>query len=446
LWAVLWASALLGALPASAEQRLKYRFEPGDRLVYERRTVIYPLESDQRINERIEQVQVWCLSWQAGEWLMLVEVLRAGDGQSEPTAGAVFYLHESGRRRIPPEMAPQLGMMETALELLPVLPLPVQDESAWVAPPDLYEQRWRYTACGADTQQGGHRRFAVLVEDLTGVNDVAERKYSGAFWLDPTACVVTRLESELREGREKRRQRSAAVLRHRERMTPAWAARRAEEAERYLRALRHEERLLHMLIRQPGTLPEMRSQLDHLWSALRSDMDARAGSPFVRLAEGRRRHLQTAADVLAARAALGQRWLDKPARPWTLQDPTGRTVTSENLRGRVVIECYWSAESLWGLRSLESFRRTARAVAAQSVTVLCLNMDFDLPRARLVVERCGVGLSHVMAGPLQDVEGLSEWPVVRVVDQAGVVRGLWVGWQPDYAAAAELARTLANRN
>ena len=70
-------------------------------------------------------------------------------------------------------------------------------------------------------------------------------------------------------------------------------------------------------------------------------------------------------------------------------------------------------------------------------------MDSDPALATAAIQRCGAGLTHILAGPLQDTEALPEFPVVRVVDAQGIVRDLWVGWQPDYAETRKAAHALS---
>jgi hypothetical protein len=118
-------------------------------------------------------------------------------------------------------------------------------------------------------------------------------------------------------------------------------------------------------------------------------------------------------------------------------------VTCESVRHGYVIECFWSGESAWGPRALEPIRQLRKALPAELFTVLCYNMDQDLPRAQEVLARCGADLPQIVGGPLLEVEILPESPLVRVLDREGVIRGIWVGWQPEYAAARELAIKLS---
>ncbi len=109
----------------------------------------------------------------------------------------------------------------------------------------------------------------------------------------------------------------------------------------------------------------------------------------------------------------------------------------------VVIECFWSGESVWGLRVLEPMRRLLAELPPQRVRLICYNMDREVERAREVIQRCGGGLTQILGGPLLEVETLPELPVVRVLDGGGIVRDVWIGWQPSYDAARDLAFQLA---
>ena len=110
-----------------------------------------------------------------------------------------------------------------------------------------------------------------------------------------------------------------------------------------------------------------------------------------------------------------------------------------------MIECFWASKDAWGLRALESLRRLPVARPPNPVRVMCYCMDEDVSAAKAAIEQCGEGLSHVLAGPLQYAEPLPVLPIVRVIDQHGVVREAWLGWRPDYDAVLEAARVLAKQ-
>jgi hypothetical protein len=481
---------LLLVQAALAEHALHYRLSPGDQLVYELRETTMALDDNvaaglctgrnEPRGNRTEQIQVWCLRRAGQELLILVAALGAGDGPSQPLTqrapeggadreaipelrsdrcvkgqpliGLPFYMDEAGRPRWPEEVRSRAGDLENALVVIPRLPLAVESDAFWLTGPDLWGQQWRCWNRGPRpepatpaSEPGRPPRTRLCIEftaeNRLGSAEVWGLECAGRFWFDPLLGCMTRIEVDETNRLRATRTHLVAVLRQKLTNPPAWATRRADEAQRYLRTLRHEDRLLHDLAVRGEELPQTMEQFDRLWAAFKSDVDGRSGSPLAGLADARRQWLRRDAEVLRARAVLGRRWMNQPARPWSLQDPNGRTLTSESLRQSIVIECLWSAESTWGLRALESFRQTQARVAA-GVRVLCYNMDSDPVLAASAIRHCGAGLTHVLAGPLQDVEGLTEFPVVRVLDAKGIVRDLSIGWQPEYTSAREMAETL----
>jgi hypothetical protein len=109
----------------------------------------------------------------------------------------------------------------------------------------------------------------------------------------------------------------------------------------------------------------------------------------------------------------------------------------------VVIECFWSGESVWGLRALDSFQRLGHGLPPELFTQIQYNTDVDLPRALEAIRIAGAVQPHVIGAPLLNADPLPKIPLVRVLDRDGVIRGIWIGWEPDYAAARELAIKLS---
>ncbi len=445
----VWAAALCvsGALavlaPAGAEPELMYRLEAGDRLLYERRATTRPLDGGPPTAEIDDQIELWCVQRREKEAFMLVALTRTTAGRAEPARAAVLYIDEGGRRRLPAEVMTRLDPVEPALDLLPVLPVGAQTAEAWTTTPDVYQRAWRCMSRGPDAGQQGGTRVDFVVEDPLGVGDALGEVRTGTYWFDARAGVVTRLESEQQDLLNRTWTHVSAVLRERTRQTPEWAARRTEEGGRFLRALGNEDRFVQELTARGDQLPRILERLDQLWSAFKSDIDVRTVSPFWTLADAHRQELRAAAEVLEARAALALRWLNRRAVPWTLQDAAGQTVTCEAARRGVVVECFWSGDSAAALRVLEPMRKLQAELSTSAVRVLGYNLDADFVRARQVIRQCGGGLTQFLGGALVEVETLPELPVVRVLDSKGVIRGVWVGWQPAYTTARDLALELA---
>ena len=61
-----------------------YRFEPGDRLVYELRSESTPLTPGAAGERCFGQIEIWCLALKNGEALLLLDFIRIVDNRAEP--------------------------------------------------------------------------------------------------------------------------------------------------------------------------------------------------------------------------------------------------------------------------------------------------------------------------------------------------------------------------
>ena len=88
-------------------------------------------------------------------------------------------------------------------------------------------------------------------------------------------------------------------------------------------------------------------------------------------------------------------------------------------------------------------RDLQRQLADSRIPILCLNLDTDASLAQRAIACLPPGPAQLLAGPLRVVEPPPRLPILRVLDRQGIIRGLWIGWQPSCAAVAEAARQLA---
>ena len=435
---------LAAAVPALAERTLIYRLNPGNRLVFEYETTVSDLTTGRTLSRSVDEVQVWCLAQQPEGMLVLFDVTRRGAAGSEPTRAAVFHVDSAGRRRLPPGMPRRLAEIQQALDVMPCLPSDAQSEQEWRTVLDVFGRRWHCHNRGADGRQEGAWRIDFSAEELTGVAELLERQQTGSYWYDPRAGFVTRVTAETEDGRARTRTSVTATFRELVQHSPEWCGRRAAEAERYVQAIGHEDLLLDQIVTRADQWPRIRQQLDQLWAAFKTDVETRANTPFEGLADAQRLALRVADERLAARAALAQRWFGKPAGTWTFQSAAGETMVSESLRGFVVIECYWSAEDAGALRAMEPLHRIQTRLPEQLFRMVGYNVDRDLDRALRAIALGGAGVPQIIAGPLREIEAMPELPIVRVLDRNGIVRGMWFGWDPEYAEVVELACQLAD--
>lgn len=445
--AALLSAVAIGLPPAQAGDRvLSYQIDVGDRLVYDRRETVVMLDGRAGCSEIRDRVEVWGLRRSGAQVAVLVTLGRSVDGQAAPLRAAVLMLDATGRRETSPEITARLGDVDAALDFLPLLPTGPQREDGWLTPPDHYGRQWRCAGRGPDETQAGAWRMEFALEDVLGVVDLLGQARRGRFWFDAAGGVVTRLESADEDRSAGTRSQVVGVLRERLKQSPSWCDRRAGEAAGFLRAIGREDGLLQELLSHPGGAARICVELDRLWAGFKSDVESRSMSPFDLVADGQRRYWRARVAALEARAALGARWWNRSAGAWTLPDAGGTAVPCETVRRGAVIECFWSSGLPAGLHVLDVARQLqAELPDYLAVRVLCYNVDRDTARAQQAIARCGSGLTHLLAWPLWEVETLPELPIVRVLDTAGIVRGIWIGWRPAYGAARDLAVQLAPR-
>ncbi len=429
--------AILGLVaPAGADPPLRYDFKVGDRLVYERRVRVLPLVGDSALQRYSEQLQLTCLARDLKEAYILAESVRLGDRHSEPARGALFHLDHRGRRRLSDEVLAHVAGLDALFELLPALPAALEPGPSWLTEPDHFGRRQRCTRAAPDAD--GLVRIDFTLEDPTGVAEALGSAQRGVYWFDPQLGVISRVESEWTDRHAQRRIQVMTRLHSRLKQEPLWCRRRIMEADKFLSTLRLQDRLLDRITAEPDRLEKILAHVDRLWSEMTMELPSRPESPLRRLARTCRTSSAQAADRYRERAALAQQWVGATAAHWSLQTPDGETVRSEALRDRFVVECFWSADSLWSLRALETLRRMRKELPADKFRVVCLNIDTDVAAARRAARLCGKELTHVLAGPPVGGAPPRELPVFRMLDRDSRVLGVFFGWQPALAEKISL--------
>jgi len=425
------AAVLYAAGAAAADPPLRYDLGVGERLVYERRVRVLPLDGDSVVQRYSQQLQLWCLASDLKEDYFLAELIHVTDQHAEPARGALFHLDHRGRRRFPDEILARLRGLDPLFELLPLLPAPLDSDSSWLTEPDHFGRCWRCTR--APPTDDGPIRIDFVLEDPTGVSETCAVEQRGAYWFDAQAGIVTRIEAEWTDRHAQRRTLAVTRLHNRLKQDELWCHRRITEADKFLRTLRLEDRLLAQVTAGPTSVERILAHADRLWLELVTELPDRPESPLRRLARAHRMLLTKETGRYRERAALAREWLGAAAAHWSLQTSDGRTVRSEGMRDRYVLEYFWSADSLWSLRSFETLRQLQKAVPAEDVRVVCLNIDADVAAGRRAAQLCGTELTHVLAGPPVGGQPPRELPVFRLLDRNSRVLAVYFGWQPGLA-------------
>ncbi len=425
------AAVLYAAGAAAADPPLRYDLDVGERLVYERRVRVLPLDGDSVVQRYSQQLQLWCLASDLKEDYLLAELIHVAAQQTEPARGALFHIDHRGRRRFPDEILARVAGLDPLFELLPLLPAALESGPSWLTEPDHFGRCWRCTR--APPADDGPTRIDFVLEDPTGVTEARAVEQRGAYWFDAQAGLVTRIETEWIDRHAQQRTLAVTRLHNRLKEDELWCQRRIAEADKYLCTLRLEDRLLAQVTAGPTSVEQILAHADRLWLELVTELPDRPESPLRRLARAHRMLLAKESGRYRERAALPREWLGAAAAHWSLQTPDGRTIRSEGMRDRYVVECFWSADSLWSLRSFEILRHLQKALPAEDVRVVCLNIDADVAAGRRAAQLCGGELLHVLAGPPVGGQPPRELPVFRLLDRNSRVLAVYFGWQPGLA-------------
>ena len=137
-----------------------------------------------------------------------------------------------------------------------------------------------------------------------------------------------------------------------------------------------------------------------------------------------RRHLRVAARSYA-------QIVGKPCPGWALPDLDGVEHRSADYRGRVVVLDFWYRGCGWCMRSMPQVRQIVEHYRGRPVVVIGMNVDRDDADARYVAEKLRLDHVTLRAGPdLVDAFAVRSFPTVVLVDPAGVVRDVHVGYSP----------------
>ena len=359
---------------------------------------------------------------------LLVDLIRLDGSRIGETLGGPVDIAESGARTWPDEMQPRCAPLLDALDVLPIVLHDFERGPNWTTAADELGRQMKYDItppANASTLQ--QVRFERI--DPTGASQVSGATASGVFWFDLDARRVTRVESESVDPARGVRVLARSELFTVKQQDAEWCARRAEDCDRLMRAMRGEDRLLRAICGNAAA-PRTWSDLSRIWSESIAELSIDAESPLPRLAGGWKARVESRVPELRHWAALASRWQSQPAPQWSLQDASGATVRSETLRDRPNLELFWGSASVDSLHMLETARRLRLAIPEASLRIVCVNIDNDLAAARAAATQAGVGLTHVFGGGPLLGEAASLVPVVRLIGRNGLVDGVWIGWEP----------------
>jgi thiol-disulfide isomerase/thioredoxin len=131
-------------------------------------------------------------------------------------------------------------------------------------------------------------------------------------------------------------------------------------------------------------------------------------------------------EVAERRAAV----LDKPAAEWSTVDLEGKPHALKDYRGKVVILDFWYRGCGWCVRAMPQMKQIATHFKDQPVAVIGMNTDRNEDDARFVIKKMGLNYTNLKAEGLPEKYKVQGFPTLLIIDQAGIVRDIHVGYSP----------------
>jgi thiol-disulfide isomerase/thioredoxin len=120
--------------------------------------------------------------------------------------------------------------------------------------------------------------------------------------------------------------------------------------------------------------------------------------------------------------------LNKPSPDWSATDIDGKPVKLADFRGKVVVMDFWYRGCGFCMFAMPQVKQLAEDYKDKPVVVLSMNTDLKEEDARFVVDAFGLKHPTIKAGGINDKYGIHGFPTMVVIDPAGIVRDVHVGY------------------
>lgn len=125
------------------------------------------------------------------------------------------------------------------------------------------------------------------------------------------------------------------------------------------------------------------------------------------------------------------KFIGKPAHSFKAVDLKDKSVTLEDLRGKVVVLDFWYRGCGWCIKAMPQINQLTTDFTDKPVAILGMNTDSDKEDAEFVVKEMALKyptlrIEHEMASKF----GVQGFPTLVLIDKKGVVRDLHVGYSP----------------
>ncbi|HEY3393094.1 MAG TPA: TlpA disulfide reductase family protein [Lacipirellulaceae bacterium] len=205
-----------------------------------------------------------------------------------------------------------------------------------------------------------------------------------------------------------------------------WIAKLDSDMERYLTASKQYEDSLRGLKAAGAEADARVDQAKEIWIKLRDEVtsDVVHEAIFRQIAQHESYRSYLIQGVQEKAKVLGQ-----PALYWESTDLDGKPHKLDDYSGKVVVLDFWYRGCGWCIRAMPQINQVAEENAGAPVVVLGMNTDSNLEDAKFVAEAMKLKYPSMRIDrELAQKYGVSGFPTCIIIDQAGVVRDIHVGY------------------
>jgi thiol-disulfide isomerase/thioredoxin len=122
--------------------------------------------------------------------------------------------------------------------------------------------------------------------------------------------------------------------------------------------------------------------------------------------------------------------LGKAAAEWEAKGLDGKNHRLADYRGKVVVMDFWYRGCGWCMYAMPQVVKISKTFRDQPVVVLGMTTDEKDDDARVVVDAMGIDYPTIKASGIPPKYGVEGYPTLIVIDQAGKIRKIHVGYSP----------------
>jgi len=266
--------------------------------------------------------------------------------------------------------------------------------------------------------------FVFSVEEDTPFNVVYALENHRVMTFDRQRGLIVKMESTDKQGWGVKSEGSSEFKLVNVQMRDAdWATKLNADAEQFFKAL---AKLNRAASADDATL----DQFDQAVTALKEARLAAETPEFQQQLDQQLWKNLAYHDAIEERCKQREALLGQAAEDFKTTDLDDKPQALADYRGKVVLLDFWYRGCGWCIRSMPALKKVAEHYAGQPVAVLGMNTDHDLDDAKFVVDKLGLNYTNLKAEGLPEKFKVHGFPTLIMIDQAGKIRGVHVGWSP----------------